>query len=330
MNTSPPISVVIPTCGRPALLRRCLEAVLNQTLPASDYEIIVVDDGRSDATRALVEVLSSQPGAPSMHYVLPPQGSRGPAGARNAGWRASEAEMIAFTDDDTIPDSRWLEAGREALDQAHIPPSQAVWGHVVVPVPEVPTDHEKMTKGLEGAIFVTANAFVLRSALLKVGGFDERYKRAWREDTDLYFALLRHGFMVSAAPRAVVLHPAREAPWGVSISQQANAAFEALLYKKYPDRYRRFVQPGTPWLYYTAVLSTLAGVGCAMAQQAYAALGFLAVALAVIAHLAWRRLRGTSHRPSHVAEMVLTSFALPFLSVYWRLRGAWQFRVPFL
>ena len=43
-----------------------------------------------------------------------------------------------------------------------------------------------------------------------------------------------------------------------------------------------------------------------------------------------RRLRGTSHAPSHVAEMAVTSAVIPLLSVYWRLRGAWRYRVLFL
>lgn len=329
MNSTLLMSVVMPTCGRPVLLRRCLEALLRQSLPHDAYEIVVVDDGRSDATQAVVAELASQPGVPCLRYVQPPAGSRGPAGARNAGWRAAASPIIAFTDDDTIPDSRWLEEGYRALTAPEAGACHALWGHVSVPVPAVPTDNEKNTKGLEGAVFVTANAFALRSALETVGGFDERYKRAWREDTDLYFALLRAGFTVRSAPAAIVLHPAREAPWGVSMAQQANAAFEALLYKKYPQLYRDFVLPKTPWLYYIAVGSALLTLVSLVAQQPGWAAAFAITSLGVIGHLAWRRLSGTSHDPRHVAEMVVTSFALPFLSVYWRLRGALQYRVLF-
>lgn len=330
MLASPSISVVIPTCGRPALLRRCLGALIAQTLERDRFEIIVVDDGRSEATRQAVLELARRFPFPALRYMRPPCTSKGPAGARNVGWRAALAPIIAFTDDDTIPDPRWLEEGLLALADTASPNSHAAWGHVAVPLPKIPTDNEKNTKGLEGAVFVTANAFVRRTALDVVGGFDERYKRAWREDTDLYFALLKEGFTVTAAPAAIVVHPAREAPWGVSMKQQANAAYEALLYKKFPQRYRSFVRRGMPPDYYVVVISTLLALVALGMNAPRAATGLIALALATVARLAWRRLRGTSHHPAHVAEMVVTSFALPFLSMYWRLRGAWRFKVFFL
>lgn len=325
----PNLSVVIPTCGRPHLLRRCLDALLVQTYPAGAFEIIVVDDGRSADTQAAVQQISARPGAPLIRYVTPPPGSKGPAGARNAGWRASEAPLIAFTDDDTIPEPDWLERGEAVLLKPGTHRA-AAWGHVRVPIPDRrPTDNERNTKGLEGACFVTANVFIRRTALQKVGGFDERFKRAWREDTDLYFALLKAGLEVVPARDAVVLHPAREAPWGVSIKQQANMAFDALLYKKYPSLYRHELKARRPWRYYLIVACTLAAVAAlALRQPAWAA-GFGAVAFMGVAGLIRRRLKGASLAPRHVSDMVLTSFALPFLSVYWRIRGALQFKVLF-
>ena len=56
----------------------------------------------------------------------------------------------------------------------------------------------------------------------------------------------------------------------------------------------------------------------------------LVAALVLIGRLAWRRLRPTSRDPAHVLEMLATSAAIPFLSVYWRVRGAWHFRTPVL
>ncbi|HEX6362166.1 MAG TPA: glycosyltransferase, partial [Albitalea sp.] len=110
----PRISVVIPTCRRPELLARCLAAVLTQSIARDAYEVVVVDDGHDDATRAAVERLQPAGGAPALRYLRPARG-RGPAVARNAGWRAARAPVVAFTDDDTIPDARWLEEGERAL-----------------------------------------------------------------------------------------------------------------------------------------------------------------------------------------------------------------------
>lgn len=320
------IAVVIATYQRPELLSRCLTALLNQSIPAASYEIIVVDDGHSDDTHAAVSRLRARaPDGPVIRY-LRPVGTRGPAGARNRGWRATQAPLIAFTDDDTVPTRDWLAQGSRAMTRNVV----AVGGRVVVPASKAPTDHEKMTQGLEAAEFATANAFVWRTALMAVGGFDERFKRAWREDSDLHFSLLKLCGPVGWTPRAVVVHPVRQVPWGVSLRQQANVYFDALLFKKHPKLYRLKIRPHPPWAYYLIVAGSLGAAAAAVAGFHLAAIFLAGVAALGVAQLAARRLRGTSHAPGHVAEMLVTSLAIPFLSVYWRTRGALRFKVLFI
>lgn len=320
----PRISVVIPTYRRPELLARCLAAVQSQSLDRAAYEVIVVDDGRDRATKNLVEAMSPPDHGPRIRYTVP-EGTRGPAGARNAGWRAARAPLVAFTDDDTVPDHRWLEDGERAV-QGRV----AVCGRIVVPpLSEPPTDHELMTRGLESAEFVTANAFVWRDALERVGGFDERFTRAWREDSDLQFRLSQLG-EVSRIGESTVLHPVRPERWGVCLRQQRNTFFDALLYKKHPKLYRERIRRVPPWNYYLIVVLVLAAPVLAWGGEGGSAVAALAIALALVLQLAWKRLRRTARTPAHVAEMVLTSALIPFLSVYWRLRGAWRWRVLFL
>lgn len=329
----PDLTVVVPTYLRPMLLERCLLALMAQDLPRERYEIVVVDDGHDDRTRDRVRVLAARTDAPAMQYLRPPHG-RGPAVARNAGWRAARGAVVAFTDDDTIPDARWLSQGQQAM-QAH-PGWVAASGRVQVPRLAVaadrlerPTDHELMTRGLETAEFVTANAFVRREALLRIDGFDEQFLRAWREDSDLQFRLQQLG-PVGRVADAQVWHPVRPERWGVSLRQQRNVFFDALLYRKHPDLYRRRIRPVPPWDYYAIVALTLAAMAMSLAGWTDPAVVALAGAALLILMLARRRLRNTSHAPRHVLEMVITSVAIPFLSVYWRLRGAWHFRTLFL
>jgi glycosyltransferase involved in cell wall biosynthesis len=325
----PRLSVVIPTFRRPPLLGRCLEALVAQTLPGDAFEIVVVDDGRTDDTRALCVALaerSRQRGGPRIRY-LRPEGTRGPAAARNRGWRASAGAIVAFTDDDTIPDPDWLRLGEAALAPGHL---MAAWGRVHVPLPARMTDNARNTAGLENAVFVTANAFVRRVALEAVGGFDERYLRAWREDTDLYFALIaRWPDAVVPAQSALVLHPVREARFLVSIGQQANMAFDALLFKKYPALYDRHIGiRHLPADYAAIVAATLAGLATLpVAPTAAAAL--LALALVLILRFVVRRLRGLAKTPRMVADMLISSFAIPYVSIWWRLVGAVRWRVAF-
>jgi GT2 family glycosyltransferase len=322
------VSVVIPTWRRPALLGRCLDAACAQTLPGDAYEIIVCDDGPDDDTRALVESVAarhSTAGGPAVRY-LPVHATQGPAAARNVGWRHAQAEVLAFTDDDTQPDADWLSQGLAAMQ----PTFAAVSGCVVMPLPDPPTDYALNESGLTTADFVTANCFVRRDALEVVGGFDERFTMAWREDSDLQFKLLRHGYALGRAPDAVVTHPLRPAPRGISVRQQRKVYFDALLYRNDPVRYRRHIRAHPPWSYFAIVGCLALAPVAALADAPAVLLAALATWAGLTLAFAWRRLRRTSRAPAHVFDMLWTSIAIPPLSVFWRLLGAWRFRVAFL
>jgi hypothetical protein len=225
-----------------------------------------------------------------------------------------------MTDDDCRPDPDWLRSGIDALGNA-----AAAAGRVVVPLGPRPTDYERDCAGLSRGEFVTANCFCRRSALAAIGGFDERFTVAWREDSDLQFTLLEHGFRIVNAPEAIVCHPVRPARWGVSLSQQRKCQFNSLLYRKHPSLYRQRIEPipRSYWLACGSLIATVAGI----ATQAWP--------LAVVAGGVWgaltgrfcaARLRDTSRSASHITEMAFTSVLIPPLSLYWNLRGAWRWR----
>ena len=324
------IAVVIATYRRPDLLARCLAALRVQTIAGSRYEVIVADDdaGNDGAARTkdLVGVHNdSTGGAPHFRYV-PVTRTQGPAGARNAGWRTSAARLIAFTDDDTIPEPGWLAAGIESLADRY----DAVGGAIRMPLPVRPTDYERNESGLTRAEFATANCFVHRTGLEAVDGFDERFTAAWREDSDLHFALLEAGYHVGHAPDAVVVHPVRPAPFGVSISQQRKVVFDALLFRKHRRLYRTRILASPPWLYYLIAGALVAAVVGLVAQRPTLALAALALWLAATLRFALMRLSGTSRRMSHVAEMLWTSIVIPPLALWWRAVGNVRYRVLFL
>jgi GT2 family glycosyltransferase len=326
---NPQISVVIATYERRELLLRCVDALLAQTLPGAQFEIVIVDDGSSRETREQLmgDLFARRRGrrAPTLRFLWLPS-NRGPAAARNWGILAAQGRVIAFTDDDTVPEADWLASGLAAIRNG----ADAVAGAVDVPLPAVPTDYERDAAGLSNAGFVTANCFVRRDLLCAIGGFDERFRCAWREDTDLCFRLRASGAIVRASHAARVVHPVRPARWGVSLSQQRKVMFDALLYKKFPQGYRRYVRARPPWEYYAAVVAGLCALANALAGVWLLAIASVVVWLGVTAAFAWRRLADTSHAPRHVAEMIVTSLLIPWLSVYWRTRGALHFRVPFV
>ena len=324
---TPLVSVVVPTYRRLPLLERCLSALGAQTLEPDRYEVVVVHDGPSDDMVRAVgrwQTRWRQQGGPELTLLTPAH--RGPAAARNAGWRAAKAEWIAFTDDDTDPYPTWLEAALAALG----PDVDAAWGRIVVPLRKPPTDYERDAAGLARAEFATANCFCRKQALERIGGFDERFEVAWREDSDLYFRLLESGARIVRVPHALVLHPVRPARWGVSLAQQRKVAFDALLFKKHRELYRARIRRAPRWDYY-AIVAALSGALVALAAGAPALALVCAAAWALLtARFCRLRLARTSRSLPHVAEMIVTSAAIPPLAVFWRAVGALRFRVLLL
>ncbi|MGV2862362.1 glycosyltransferase family 2 protein [Achromobacter sp. AGC39] len=315
------VSVVVPTYRRPDLLARCLEALANQRFPRDQYEVLVCDDAALAGTRRQVEALQKAwGGRPALRY-LPVVGTRGPAGARNQGWQSARGEIIAFTDDDTIPQPDWLGHGVLALR----PNLAAVTGATEMPLPDPPSDYERDAAGLTRSEFITANCFVRRTALQVVGGFDTRYTMAWREDSDLHFALLDHGFSVQRAPLARVLHPMRPVRFAAGLGMQKKVMFDMLLRKKYPLLYRSRIRSHPPRFYLGVTAAAVGAVALAALGYFTAAIAAAGAWLALSVHFFMRRLRGTRRSLRNVVDLAITSACIPLLSIWWRLVGLLRF-----
>jgi GT2 family glycosyltransferase len=324
------VSIVVPTCRRPELLSHCMASLLLQRFDASRFEIVVVDDAPCSSTRNVVDdwaAVAATTG-PAITYIAS-GGPHGPAAARNRGWRAARGAIIAFTDDDTIAGTDWLLQGLRAF----APDVQAVWGRIEMPLSTrraLSTDYERDAKNLESAEFVTANCFCRRHVLQEIGGFDERFRVAWREDADLYFRLLGRDGRIVHAPAALITHPIRPASWGVSLRQQKKILFDALLYKKHPALYRRKIRAAARTDYYLIVGALLSAIVALALQRAVPAALAGALWLVLSARFCLQRLAPTIKTPAHIAEMIVTSALIPPLAVFWRLIGAIKFRSRFI
>lgn len=319
----PYVSVVIPTFHRPALLRRCLEAIVAQDYAPDRFDVTVVEDGGPGPSESVLAEIGRSTGVLLRALAVP---RSGPAAARNAGWRGARGEIIAFTDDDTIPAPDWLSQGVRTIQSG----ADAVSGRTIVPLPSRPSDAQRNVQGLERASLATCNAFCRRTWLKAIGGFDERFTRAYREDTDLEFSLRRAGARLEHNPQAVVVHPPRDEPWLVSLRQQRNQFFDALLYRKHPEMFRRSIRARPPLMYYGITIGQLATVACALMGRGGGA-GVTTLAwLPLVLGFCLRRSIGSRGDLGHTAEMLISSVVIPPLAVFWRVRGAWAFRTPFL
>lgn len=243
------------------------------------------------------------------------------------GWLSARSPLIAFTDDDCIPQNGWLSAFLEAYQNDA---ETAFTGYTHVPLPADPTDHALNTAGLESAEFITANCVCTKSALVKIGGFDERFKLAWREDSDLEFKLLIMNISIVKLPKARIIHPVRNAPWGISIKEQKKGIYDALLFKKYPELYRKRIQQHPLWNYYLMnSLLIILLISLLLHNKLLITSCVLLISI-LYSSFIYKRLKNSSKSLPHVVEMLYTSILIPTISVYWRFYGAIKYRVFFI
>lgn len=191
-------SVVIATRDRVGFLATALESLATQ-IDAPSYEVVVVDNGSRDATEALVRERAATRAFP-LHYVYAAEPNRG--AARNAGIVRASGDVVAFVDDDVVLSERFLFA--HATAHAHSR-GRAVSG----PIVNVPDTTVRVLPNLanySGAFFCTCNVSVERSALVDVGGFDERFDLYGWEDTELGLRLRGHGVRRAFAWDAFLWH----------------------------------------------------------------------------------------------------------------------------
>ncbi|MFG2001863.1 HAD-IIIA family hydrolase [Spirillospora sp. NPDC048911] len=315
MSGPPSYCVVIPTVGRPSL-RTLIDSLAAGTGP-QPAEVLVVDDRRSPGTP-----LHLPAGIGDTVRVLR-SGGRGPAAARNTGWRAATTEWVVFVDDDVVLAPDW--PARTAADLTGLPGDVAgVQGSVTVPPPagRRPTDWERNTAGLAGASWITADMAYRRTVLAGIGGFDERFRRAYREDSDLALRVMDTGHRLVRGGRQVT-HPARPAGFWASVRAQAGNADDMLMRRVHGRDWRDRARAGRG-RFRRHLATTGSGLAALAAWRAGArpvAVAAGAVWAALTAEFAAARILPGPRTPAEVARMLVTSVAIPPAAVWYRLHG---------
>jgi GT2 family glycosyltransferase len=207
------MAVAIAACDRPGPLLRCVDALLEGDLLPS--EIIVVDQSRDDAIETVLATRAGE--RPPVCYIRQPR--LGLSASRNKALAQTRHPLIAFTDDDCLPDQRWLSSlsrmlgendGLAAVTGRVLPLGEERPGTFVVSARTGSAAVVFRGKSVPWTVGTGANFAARREWLLRVGGFDERLGagspgRAG-EDAELLYRLLVAGATIRYIPEAVIYH----------------------------------------------------------------------------------------------------------------------------
>lgn len=183
----PEITGIICTHNRERYLEQCILSLLEQSLDAHRYEILVVDNGSTDSTREICDKFIDRP---HFRYVFEPV--LGLSQSRNTGWKEAKGEYVGYIDDDATADHRWFENALLAFHSSS-PEPEWVGGPVQldweVPAPSWLTEEYYGALGwvdwgeeprfLDGAgeWLVGCNSLYRLDILEQMNGFDTRLGR---------------------------------------------------------------------------------------------------------------------------------------------------------
>lgn len=228
----PRVSVVVCSYNGAATIRDTMEGLSRLDYP--DYEVIVVNDGSSDATPKI---------AAEYDVTLISTENRGLSNARNTGWQEADGEIIAYIDDDAYPDPHWLHyLAHVFMTSSYVgvggpniaPPGDGPIADCVANSPGRPVHvllSDRTAEHIPGC-----NMAFRRKALEAIDGFDPRY-RAAGDDVDVCWRLQQNGGVIGFHAAAVDWHHCRNSIRTYWKQQQGYGKAEALLEEKWPEKY---------------------------------------------------------------------------------------------
>lgn len=234
MQPAPSISIIIPTYSRPKQLEVCLTYIAAIEYEQARREVVVVDDGSIEKLDSLVKPFIS-----TLNLNLIRQSNRGPAAARNNGVKSASGEIVAFTDDDCMPDKGWLNGMVAALDLER---DRAVGGRTENQLKDncysqashllIEYLYELYSENHSEMQFFTSNNFAcFRDTFHELGGFSEEFKSNAAEDRDFCRRWQQAGKTLCFAPNAIIFH-AHQLSFSSFLRQHSNYGQGAYTFHK--------------------------------------------------------------------------------------------------
>lgn len=322
-ETSVKVSIVIPAYNAAATLDECLTACTHQSY--SDLEIIVVDDGSTDATSVIAHSYC-------VHLVL--QEQCGPAAARNTGVAASHGDIIAFTDSDCVPHPDWIERLIAPLT-GEVAAAGGTYG--------IANPESALARLIHAEIMLrhahfggrvdfvgSYNAAIRRDVFEALHGFDTDFKAASAEDNDLCYRLADAGHAIAFVRDAVVDHFHPTGVWRYLRTQSRHGFWRMKLYAKHPERKSgdRYASGIELWAPVYAVVSLAALAATAFIQNVTLSGAMIALILQLYVYRVF-----TATHIARIDRAISISFAATvlFLRDYARgfglAAGCWHFLI---
>lgn len=234
-------SVIIPVYNGAAVVTRCLDALAAQTVAADQFEVIVVDDGSTDATVSRVADWVQQHSVPAVQVVQ--QRHAGPAAARNTGAAQARAPYLLFTDADCRPAGNWIEALLAGFVGPE-PPAGLMGAYCSEQTSlaarfaqlEFEDRYVRMSRRPELDVVATYSAAFRRDVFEQAGGFDPGFPKANNEDVEFSYRLSEAGHVMRFVPEALVCHP-HAASWrGYARTKMGRGYWRMVVYRRYPAK----------------------------------------------------------------------------------------------
>jgi len=250
-NLNPTVSVIIPVLNNCTQLKETLNALSEQTYPADKFEVIVVDNGSDEDVSRCIDNFTVK--------LLHETEQKSPYAARNKGFDASTGAIIAFTDANKTPETKWIEEGVKAL---LVQNADLAGGNIDFSLPVKPTASEVFDATffnnnrnlvMNEQAAVTGNLFLKRDLMDTIGRFHGMFRsgmdiwwtqQAVRKGCKLIFAEnsivickpRRYSALLKKSRRVGISHPFIRREAGDSLPNIALTVF------------RTFAPPGFRWL----------------------------------------------------------------------------------
>jgi cellulose synthase/poly-beta-1,6-N-acetylglucosamine synthase-like glycosyltransferase len=231
------VSVIVPAYNAEKTIGKTISGLLNQDYNKK-YEIIIVDDGSTDATREVVKKFKE--------VKLIEQEHKGPAAARNLGAKKAKGNILLFTDADCIPARNWIKNMIEPFKNKEIVGVQGTYktlnkesliarfaGY------EIEERHKKMEKQKYIDFIGTFSAGYRKDIFLKFNGFDESFPIASGEDPELSFRISKAGYKMVFQPKAFVFHKHPDTLFKFLKQKFFRGYWRIFLYKKHAEKILR-------------------------------------------------------------------------------------------